>query len=283
MNFKVRLDRLKKLFLQNLWLTALGWTRMALESSSVRSAFCLVTKAVCSNRLTGRHLEANRCSKRASTELTQGQRSPPPISKCQCVLRPNPWPDHTICALCTAPKWPKHIMLVIFHKAIDRDCILTKGLTKKDEPMIHRLWIRWNPNPEFPKKLAQWLFLSFNTKTKGKKYTWPKMTMVAMVERSCGSVGAALTGFAEMAPCLILLALSLILLAPCFLRCYLLSLMLLALSFLLLAPHAVGAQALSHHLFCLFHYSGLTGHACKCWASESQLFAQCCLEVVMSV
>ena len=107
--------------------------------------------------------------------------------------------------------------------------------------------------------------------------------MVAMVERSCGSVGAALTGFAEMAPCLILLALSLILLAPCFLRCYLLSLMLLALSFLLLAPHAVGAQALSHHLFCLFHYSGLTGHACKCWASESQLFAQCCLEVVMSV
>ena len=37
--------------------------------------------------------------------------------------------------------------------------------------------------------------------------------MVAMVKRSCGSVGAALTGFAEMAPCLILLALSLILLA----------------------------------------------------------------------
>ena len=56
-----------------------------------------------------------------------------------------------------------------------------------------------------------------------------------MQERSCGSVGAALTGFAEMAPCLILLALSLILLAPCFLRCYLLSLMLLALSLLLLA------------------------------------------------
>ena len=57
MNFKVQLDRLEKLFLQNLWLTALGWTRMALESSSVRSAFCLVTKAVCSNRLTGRHLD----------------------------------------------------------------------------------------------------------------------------------------------------------------------------------------------------------------------------------
>ena len=48
-----------------------------------------------------------------------------------------------------------------------------------------------------------------------------------MQERSCGSVGAALTGFAEMAPCLILLALSLILLAPCFLLGYLLFALLL--------------------------------------------------------
>ena len=74
MNFKVQLDRLEKLFLQNLWLTALGWTRMALESSSVRSAFCLVTKAVCSNRLTGRHLDGGKPLLQESTELTQGQR-----------------------------------------------------------------------------------------------------------------------------------------------------------------------------------------------------------------
>ena len=97
MNFKVQLDDLEKLFLQNLWLTALGWTRMALESSSVRSAFCLVvTKAVCSNRLTGRHLDGGKPLLQESTELTQGQRSPPPISKCQCVLRSALIPGLTI-------------------------------------------------------------------------------------------------------------------------------------------------------------------------------------------
>ena len=88
MNFKVQLDRLEKLFLQNLWLTALGWTRMALESSSVPSAFCLVTKAVCSNRLTGRHLEANRCSKRApsSPKASAALRLSQNVSVCSALI-----------------------------------------------------------------------------------------------------------------------------------------------------------------------------------------------------
>ena len=59
-------------------------------------------------------------------------------------------------------------MLVIFHKAIDcfksRDFILSKGLTEKDESIGTQIL-------NSPQKLAQWLFLPFNTKPKGKKDT----------------------------------------------------------------------------------------------------------------
>ena len=135
MNFKVQLDRLEKYFLQNLWLTALGWTRMALESSSVRSAFCLVTKAVCSNRLTGRHLEANRCSKRApsSPKASAALRLSQNVSVCSALI-----PGLTILSVRYGllQNDPSILYLLSFINFISRNFILTKGLTEKDEPMI---------------------------------------------------------------------------------------------------------------------------------------------------